>query len=210
MKISAEILIKAYEEGYFPMAEHAQDEEYQFIQPYVRALLPIETLHVSKSLKRKINKAPFDIRINTAFKEVIQACAARKETWINQEIIRLFLELNEKGRAHSVECWKDECLVGGLYGLTLGQAFCGESMFSYETDASKVALVHLCARLSAGGFTLLDAQFHNPHLEQFGLYEIPHTEYMAALHAALQKEADFNVSGMKERDLLELYFFNQK
>ncbi len=204
------MLLLAYQQGFFPMAEHAQDDAYQFVQPHVRALLPIKTLHVTKSLKKSLKKHIFDIQIDTAFEDVIRSCADRKETWINDEIIRLFTELHEMGYAHSVECWREGRLVGGLYGLALGGTFCGESMFSKETNASKIALVHLCARLSKAGFTLLDAQFHNPHLEQFGLYEISHKKYMAQFNAVRDSITDFKLEGVCEEDLLLSYLTVQQ
>ena len=182
---AAQLLYAEYREGRFPMAETA-DDPFLIVTPHERGLLPIKDLHISHSLKKTLKRAPYDVRIDTAFDDVITACAEphpdRPETWINPDIRLLFNELFAQGHAHSVECWQDSKLVGGLYGLTVGGVFCGESMFSRATDASKVALVHLCARLDAGGFTLLDAQFHNPHLEQFGLYTIPQDEYVERLY----------------------------
>jgi leucyl/phenylalanyl-tRNA--protein transferase len=141
-----------------------------------------------------VRSEPFDVRFDTAFGAVIDACAAsapgREDTWINAPIRRLYLELHAMGRAHSIECWKDEVLVGGLYGVTLGGAFFGESMFSRATDASKVALIHLVARLKLGGWRLLDAQFRTPHLDQFGLIETPQFAYLRMLEAAMQVQPD--------------------
>jgi leucyl/phenylalanyl-tRNA--protein transferase len=195
MLLSALDLLDFYRQGYFPMAEHADDEEFMIVAPKVRALLPIRDLHISKSLQKLVKKAPFEIRIDTDFAAVIAACAeqqeGRPETWINAEIQRLFIELHEMGYAHSVECWREGKLVGGLYGLALGGLFCGESMFSRVPNASKVALVHLCARLDAAGFSLLDAQFRNPHLEQFGLYEMPQADYVRAIQPLLSENHTF-------------------
>jgi leucyl/phenylalanyl-tRNA--protein transferase len=195
MAFSALDLLEIYAQGCFPMAESADDPEFAIVAPKVRALLPIRDLHVSKSLQKIVKKAPFDIRVDTAFAEVIAACAepraGHKETWINAEIKRLFTELHDMGYAHSVECWRNEKLVGGLYGLALGGLFCGESMFSRVPNASKVALVHLCARLNEAGFSLLDAQFRNPHLEQFGLYDMKQADYVRAIQPLLHERHDF-------------------
>jgi leucyl/phenylalanyl-tRNA--protein transferase len=189
-------LIELYKQGYFPMAKSRDDDAFDMVAPYVRALLPIKNLHIPKRLRRKILQFPFRVSIDTAFEQVICACAdaARKhesDTWINDHIISLFLKLHGMGHAHSVECWDGDKLVGGLYGTALGSTFCGESMFSLESDASKIALVHLVARLDWTGFDLLDSQFRNPHLDQFGLYEMPQDEYVALMQAGLTKSPDF-------------------
>lgn len=188
-------LLEVYARGSFPMADHADDAEFFIVTPEKRALLPIHTLHISKSLRKLVRKAPFDIRTDFDFPAVLAACAEmqpdRPETWINSSIQALFLELHHRGLAHSVECWQEEKLVGGLYGLAIGGTFCGESMFSRVPNASKIALVHLCARLAAGGFSLLDVQFSNPHLEQFGLYELPQEEYARLLQAHLADQTTF-------------------
>lgn len=182
---AATLLYAEYREGRFPMAETA-DDPFLIVTPHERGLLPIKDLHISHSLKKTLKRAPYEVRVDTAFDAVITACAEpqpdRPETWINSDILLLFNELHRQGHAHSVECWDGDTLVGGLYGLAVGGVFCGESMFSRATDASKVALVHLCKRLEAGGFSLLDAQFHNPHLEQFGLYTLPQDAYVARLY----------------------------
>lgn len=190
-------LLEVYRLGYFPMAKSRDDDAFDIVAPLTRALLPIENFHVPKRLKRTISKAPFDVRFDTAFEQVILACADtprthETNTWINDHIISLFLKLHEMGIVHSVECWtRDNQLVGGLYGLTLGSTFCGESMFSRATDASKIALVHLVARLKAKGFKLLDSQFRNPHLDQFGLYEIPQDDYVAQMQEGLKDRVEF-------------------
>jgi len=193
-------LLDVYKQGYFPMAEHRKDNSFEFYAPHTRALLPIQNLHIPKRLKRKMQHIAYEIRFDTAFVDVIHNCAnavrARdgnesSNTWINDQIIDLFIELHRQGIAHSVEYWSDGALKGGLYGLTLGSTFCGESMFSRETDASKIALVHLAEHLNKQGFKLLDSQFRNPHLDQFGLYEIPQDEYVALMQAGLRDQVKF-------------------
>lgn len=190
-------LLDFYCNGAFPMAKSRGDDGFDMVAPLTRALLPIENFHVPKRLKRTLSKALFDIRYDTAFEQVITACANatrthESDTWICDDIISLFMQLHNRGIAHSVECWtRDNQLVGGLYGLALGSTFCGESMFSIETDASKIALVHLVGRLKAKGFKLLDSQFRNPHLDQFGLYEMPQDDYVAMMHAGLKDKVSF-------------------
>lgn len=190
--------LNQYASGAFPMAAQGLDgapQQIRWWDPPLRAVLPISDLHVSKSLRRLIEKAPYDIRVDTAFDAVLVACASSHgPTWLSPAIQDVFSSLHRAGFAHSVECWTpDNRLVGGLYGLALGGAFCGESMFSHESNASKVALVHLCARLAAGGFTLLDAQILNDHTARFGAYEIPRQMYQEALRAALRVTADFHM-----------------
>lgn len=191
---AANLLYDEYRAGRFPMAETA-DDPFMMVTPHERALLPIADLHISHSLLKTLKRDLYEVRVDTAFADVIAACAApqpdRPETWINPDIQLLFGELFRQGRAHSVECWQGDTLVGGLYGLAVGGVFCGESMFSRQTDASKVALVHLCARLFAAKFTLLDAQFHNPHLEQFGIYLIPQRSYVQELKKLRDESPDF-------------------
>jgi leucyl/phenylalanyl-tRNA--protein transferase len=193
--ITPQVLLKAYSVGVFPMAESADDPALYWIEPEERGILPLDGFHISHSLRKSVRRQNFEIRIDTAFEAVIQACAEktsdRDVTWINARILRLYTQLHKMGCGHSVECWQDGRLVGGLYGLRLGAAFFGESMFSRQTDASKVALVHLVARLKAGGFQLLDAQFVNAHLEQFGCFSLKKPEYRALLDAALDAEGDF-------------------
>ncbi|MEO6607695.1 MAG: leucyl/phenylalanyl-tRNA--protein transferase [Aestuariivirga sp.] len=194
--ITPQLLLKAYAAGVFPMAESADDPALYWIEPDERGVIPLKGFHISHSLKKSVRHGRFEIRIDTAFEQVIAACAEktsnRDVTWINQRIFKLYTQLHKMGCCHSVESWRDGKLVGGLYGLRIGAVFFGESMFSRETDASKVALVHLVARLNFGGFRLLDAQFVNSHLEQFGCYKIPKKEYRPILEAALDAEADFN------------------
>lgn len=193
--ITPQVLLQAYAAGVFPMAESASDPALYWVEPDERGVIPLQGFHISRSLRKRVKQQPFDIRIDTAFKDVIALCAAhsetRKETWINKRIIALYSQLHKMGCAHSVETWLDGELVGGLYGIRIGSAFFGESMFSRATDASKVALVHLVARLKFGGFTLLDAQFVNPHLLQFGTQAVAKADYHKLLEPALEKDADF-------------------
>jgi leucyl/phenylalanyl-tRNA--protein transferase len=187
---TAHDLLGCYARGVFPMGEARDDPRVFLVEPEMRGIIPLDAFRIPTRLRRTVRGEPFAIRVDTAFGAVIDACAApapgREDTWINGPIRRLYLELHALGRAHSIECWKDEALVGGLYGVTLGGAFFGESMFSRATDASKVALVHLVARLRIGGWRLLDAQFRTPHLDQFGLIETPQVVYLRMLEAALK------------------------
>jgi len=193
--LTPEILLRAYSVGLFPMAERRDDPTLYWIDPEKRGILPLERFHVPRRLKRTIRSGRFEVRCDTAFRQVMEGCAhpgrGRTETWINQEILRLYGELHRMGRAHSVEAWHDDALQGGLYGVALGGAFFGESMFSRDTDASKVALVHLVARLKKGGFRLLDTQFVTEHLSQFGAMEIHRDGYRELLAAALDVNATF-------------------
>jgi len=194
-RLTPEILLAAYAEGLFPMAERRGDPNLYWISPEARGIIPLEGFHVPRRLARTVRSDRFEVRIDTAFGEVIRACAApgpgRDESWINSEIVALYTALFARGAAHSVECWREGKLVGGLYGVELGGAFFGESMFSRERDASKVALTHLVARLIRGGFKLLDAQFLTAHLARFGAIEIPRLDYLARLRAALSHIAKF-------------------
>ncbi|MFA6019215.1 MAG: leucyl/phenylalanyl-tRNA--protein transferase [Rhodospirillales bacterium] len=193
--LTPEILLSAYAAGVFPMAESKNDEYLHWIDPERRGILPLDGFHIPKSLAKTIRRGVFEIRIDSAFEAVIDGCAApapgREDSWINPIIRSLFLELHAMKLAHSVEAWKDGRLAGGLYGLALGGAFFGESMFSNVTDASKVALVHLVSRLQAGGFTLLDVQFITAHLARFGVVDIERARYHLLLARALQIPADF-------------------
>lgn len=197
---SPELFIEAYRQGIFPMADSRDSLFYNFYRPEMRGLLPIAGLHIPKKLKKTLRQSPYDVTINTAFENVIEECAkeggkGRQTTWINKTIRSVFLKLHQKGRAHSVECWQGGKLVGGLYGLAIGKVFCGESMFSRADDASKVALVHLAARLWMGGFAVLDTQFVNEHLKQFGAYEMPQEEYEALIEREMPRRADFLLKG---------------
>jgi len=188
--LDPEFIISAYCSGYFPMAESLTGR-ISWYSPDPRAILPLAGFRVSRSLRQKLRKNLFDVRINTAFREVIAACAGRSETWISPEIIRAYTALHAMGFAHSVEAWRDDRLAGGLYGVAIAGAFFGESMFTRETDASKVALVHLVERLRTRGFVLLDTQFVNDHVRQFGACEVPRSEYLGMLAAALSAKTSF-------------------
>lgn len=182
--------------GIFPMAKSRDDQTLHWIDPDARGILPLDKFHIPRSLKKTLKHGTYEIRIDTAFVQVIEGCAGsapgRNDTWINQTIIDLFTQLHEFGIAHSVESWKDGALMGGLYGLSLGGAFFGESMFSRATDASKVALVDLVARLKRSGFILLDTQFVTEHLAQFGAEEIPRREYLKRLNRATELPVAFH------------------
>ncbi len=208
-----EDVIRAYQCGLFPMADSRNAAQFHWYDPPLRGQLSITGLHIPARLQRTVLKFPYQVKIDTAFEEVIDGCAApgkgRVETWINSGIRKMFIDLHHAGYAHSVEAWDGDKLVGGLYGLAIGGAFMGESMFSRARDASKIALVHLCARLWKGGFSLLDTQFTNPHLEQFGVYEVPRDEYLQALHLALSNDADFISSGHDEQNLVHDYLANR-
>ncbi len=213
---SPETLIKAYSLGVFPMAEGASSSTINFYDPEVRALIPLtigseakQRFHIPRRLRRTIRKARFKVTINRDFATVVAECAAprpeREDTWINNDIKRLYIALHKLGFAHSIEVWDGDTLAGGLYGVALRSAFFGESMFSRATDASKVALVHLVARLRAGGFHLLDAQFKTTHLQQFGIFEIPREQFQQRLAVALANRANILVAksdGPMVRDLL--------
>lgn len=190
--ITPEILLRAYAAGMFPMAESADDPEVFWVQPRIRGIIPLDQFHVSKSLQKKIRKKPFEITFNTAFERVMELCAESTEdrptTWINPLILSLYRDLHRMGYTHSVEAWEGKELVGGLYGVALGSAFFGESMFSRRTDASKICLVHLVDRLKERNFTLLDTQFTTDHLKTFGAIDIPRKDYEKLLDKAMQSE----------------------
>ncbi len=190
--LSPQLLLHAYANGLFPMAESAHSAELLWFDPEYRGILPLDSFHVPHKLRRTVRRGVFEVRVNTVFRTVMEGCAAaRATTWINQEILDLYCRLHQNGHAHSVESWLKGTLVGGLYGVSLGGAFFGESMFSLVTDASKVALIHLVARLRRGGFSLLDTQFVTGHLSQFGAIEIPRDEYRWMLYEAIECEGDF-------------------
>ncbi len=193
MPIAIEELLLAYANGYFPMAEHADAEQVRWYRPELRGIIPLDKFHIPRSLQKFLRKQPYHCTINRSFTEVMQGCAAREDTWINQAIKDAYHTLHIRGFAHSVECWQGEQLVGGLYGVSLGGAFFGESMFSTATNASKAALVHLIAQLRARRFRLLDTQYINAHLLQFGCIEIPHDAYIERLQEALQHTVRFNM-----------------
>jgi leucyl/phenylalanyl-tRNA--protein transferase len=195
--LTPEILLKAYRAGIFPMAESADDPELFWVDPKFRGIIPLDAFHVPRRLQRVIRQGRFTVRADSDFPGVMRGCAEptseRPTTWINDEILRLYTALFRHGYAHSVECWQDEALVGGLYGVAIGGAFFGESMFSRAADASKVALVHLVATLRAGGYRLLDLQFVTPHLAQFGAVEIPRARYHRLLADALRYRGVFGL-----------------
>ena len=198
-KITTEMVLRAYSIGIFPMAETADDPSIHWIEPKRRGIIPLDGLHVSRSLAKLIRSDRFQVAIDTDFQSVIEACATTHgSTWINLPIRSLFSELFEKGHVHSVEVYEKNQLVGGLYGLALGGAFFGESMFHTVTNASKVALVHLVARLNAGGFCLLDTQFLTPHLATLGAIEIDRLEYKSLLANALSVTAKFPLRSERE------------
>jgi len=188
--ITPDILLSAYSIGLFPMAESADDPEIFWVEPELRGVLPLDHFHVSKSLAKTVRKNSFEIRFDHAFDEVIAACAeetsGRPSTWINKTIRSLYSTLFDMGHAHTVEAWEGDELVGGLYGVSLGSAFFGESMFSRRTDASKICLVHLVDRLRERGFTLLDTQFTTEHLKTFGAIDVPKADYALMLSAAME------------------------
>jgi leucyl/phenylalanyl-tRNA--protein transferase len=195
--LTPDLLLRAYAAGLFPMAESAEDKELFWVDPDPRGILPLDAFHVSRRLARAIRAQRFEIRCDTQFEAVMRGCAEttgdRPQTWINDEILRLYTELHGRGYAHSVEAWADGTLAGGLYGVALGGAFFGESMFSRVRDASKIALVHLVAQLVRGGFVLLDTQFVTEHLKRFGAIEIARADYHKRLEAALAINAYFPV-----------------
>ena len=193
--ITSELVLKAYAYGVFPMAKSRLDTDVFWVQPKLRGVIPLDQFHVTRSMRKRLRKETYRVTINTAFNAVMMGCAeatdVRADTWINDRIIQLFMELHDAGLAHSVESWEGDTLVGGLYGLAMGAAFFGESMFSRATDSSKVALCHLVAILKAGDFALLDTQFITDHLKQFGAVEISQKEYLAQLSAALARQGNF-------------------
>lgn len=203
--ITPQVLLKAYSAGIFPMAESAHDSALYWVEPEVRGIIPLDRFHVSRSLARRVRSRQFAVTVDTDFDGVLRACSGqagsagedaiveRPSTWINARISALYNQLHTMGCAHSVECRDREGeLVGGLYGVRIGGAFFGESMFSARRDASKVAMVHLVARLKAGDFRLLDTQFATDHLKTFGCVEVPRDDYRALLDAALPSQADFS------------------
>ena len=189
--LNPEFLLVAYSNGYFPMAS-SRTGPIEWHSPDPRTIIPLESFHVPRSLKRVIAKRVFEMKVNTQFELVMRACAQRPETWISEEIIRAYVELHRRGYAHCIETWHKGKLAGGLYGVALGRAFFGESMFSRMTDASKAALVYLVERLKQCHFVLLDTQFMTEHLRQFGAVEVSRSAYLKFLSKALELDADFN------------------
>ncbi len=191
--IDPDFLLLAYCSGYFPMAD-PETGEIGWYSPDPRAIIDLSEFKIPRSLRATVRKSLFEIRLNQRFQDVLRACADRKETWISKDVVDSYVKLHTLGYAHSVECWKDDRLVGGLYGVAIGGAFFGESMFSRVRDASKLALVHLVTRLRERGYELLDTQFLTPHLARFGAREIPRKEYLARLKTALRKKCQFTLS----------------
>ncbi len=195
LALPPELIISAYANGLFPMAKDRHDPTIHWLDPIRRGIIPLDAFHIPRSLRRTIRRRPFEIRVDHDFEAVIRACAEatpdRPRTWLNDELIDAYIAMSRRGFAHSIECWQGEQLVGGLYGVVLGAAFFGESMFSRVRDASKVALVELVLRLRAGGFQLLDTQFVTDHLKRFGAVEISRQEYRVRLRRAIVRRAEF-------------------
>ncbi len=191
MSLSPELLLHGYSIGIFPMAEHRDDPELFWVDPKIRGVFPLDGFHISRSLARRIRGCGFAITINQSFDGVVDGCADRTDTWINSELRRLYRSLHQNGQAHSLEVWDGAELVGGVYGVALGAAFFGESMFSRRRDASKIALAYLVDRLRRTGFTLFDTQFLTAHLASLGAIEIPRAVYHSELKQALDLSADF-------------------
>ena len=194
--LTPELLLYAYEHGLFPMADPDENDRVYWYAPDPRAVLPLDAFHIPKSLERVVRQGRFRVTVDRAFESVMRACAApgmgRESTWISEEFVRTYAALHQRGFAHSVECWEEGVLAGGLYGVVLGGAFFGESMFHRVRDASKVALVHLVERLKVGGFILLDTQMTTDHLARFGVVEIPRVVYERRLEEALRMRADWH------------------
>jgi len=191
LALTPELLLQAYAAGIFPMGDEDSDGDLYWVDPVERGIIPLDGLHISRSLRKTIRKGGFDVHVNRDFAGTMRDCAAREETWINDTIHDLYGALHERGAAHSVEIWRGERRIGGLYGVSIGAAFFGESMVSYEPDASKIALVWLVARLRAGSFRLLDTQFTTSHLESMGGIGISRTKYQSMLQSALGHRAHF-------------------
>lgn len=194
-KVTPELLLHGYAAGVFPMAGSRDDPEIHWVDPRRRGVLPLDGFHISRSLARRIRRAEWRVTTDRAFRAVVEGCSDRPETWINPEILDLYLELADMGFAHSLEVWEGEELVGGVYGVALGAAFFGESMFSRRRDASKLALAYLTHRLRAGGFRLFDTQFLTAHLASLGAVEISRAEYHRRLRRALEADASFDPPG---------------
>jgi leucyl/phenylalanyl-tRNA--protein transferase len=195
IELTPELILRAYQAGIFPMAEDAGADDVFWVSPQMRGIIPLDGFHVSRSLRKVLRSHPWQVRVDTDFAGIIEGCATagtdRDSTWINPAIRRIYGQLFERGFCHTVEIWEGEELVGGLYGLSIGAAFFGESMFHRRTDASKIALVHLVTRLKAGGYRLLDTQFVTDHLKTFGGIEIPREDYEVRLAEALEHRGDF-------------------
>lgn len=193
--LTPEMMLQAYAAGIFPMAERRDDEEVFWVDPHDRGVMPLDGFHASRSLLRSLRRSGFTCTVDTSFADVVEGCADRDETWINTTLQHLYLGLFRRGRAHSIEIWDGRELVGGIFGVTLGAAFFGESMFSRRTDASKIAMVYLVDRLRHSGFRLFDTQFLTPHLASLGAIEVPRAAYHILLNEALADTADFEGAG---------------
>lgn len=191
LDITPTLLLRAYANGVFPMAESAGSDEVFWVDPKTRGIMPLDGLHVSRSTKKALRRADFRVTVDQCFEQVVRACADRPETWINDEIFELYGTLHRLGYAHSVEVWRDDQLIGGLYGVSLGRAFFGESMFSSATNGSKIAMIWLVARLRVGGFQMLDTQFLTDHLASLGAIEVSRQTYRDMLSDALTDAGDF-------------------
>ncbi|SOC05202.1 leucyl/phenylalanyl-tRNA--protein transferase [Rhodobacter sp. JA431] len=191
VKLSPDLLISAYAQGIFPMAAARDATELHWFEPRLRGIIPLTNLHISRSLAREMRRMPYTIRTNTAFRAVVEGCAERDETWINDALFELYDALHEIGAAHALEVWEGDTLVGGIFGVTLGGAFFGESMFSRRRSASKIALAYTVDRLLRAGFVLFDTQYLTPHLKSMGGVEIPRAIYRQRLAEALAVTADF-------------------
>ncbi|MEM9125097.1 MAG: leucyl/phenylalanyl-tRNA--protein transferase [Pseudomonadota bacterium] len=194
MSLTPELLLHGYSIGIFPMAEHRDDPDLFWVDPKFRGVIPLDGFHISRSLARRLRNCGFTITIDRAFEGVVDGCADRVDTWINAELRDLYQRLHASGHAHSLEVWDGAALVGGVYGVVLGAAFFGESMFSRRTDASKIALAYLVDRLRQTGFVLFDTQFLTAHLASLGAIEIPKSRYRAALKEAIDISGDFTAS----------------
>ncbi|WP_069299255.1 leucyl/phenylalanyl-tRNA--protein transferase [Neptunicoccus sediminis] len=192
--VTPELLVRAYASGVFPMADTAASTEIYWVDPTDRGVVPLDGFHISRSLAKAIRREDYSVRINSDFALTLQLCADRPETWINGEIFQLYCTLHDLGLAHSLEIWRDDQMIGGVYGVTLGGAFFGESMFSKATNGSKIALAYLVHRLRAGGFSLFDTQFITSHLQSLGAVEIPRATYHLQLGKALEIRAEFGAA----------------
>lgn len=205
VELTPALILRAYSCGLFPMAESKAERDVFWVDPETRGVIPLDGFHVPRRLARTVRAGRFRISVDRDFARVVRGCARRTkrrpESWINGPIFEAYCALHRQGHAHSVEAWQEDTLVGGLYGVTLGAAFFGESMFSTERDASKVALVHLVARLRSGGFTLLDTQFVTSHLTRFGAVEMPRARYLSKLSDALTRTATFYPAGFSDASL---------
>ncbi len=202
VELTPELILRAYRAGIFPMAEDAASDDLFWVSPQLRGIIPLDAVHVSKSLRKTLKSNPYSVRVDTDFNAVIEGCATagteRDTTWINAAIRRLYGDLYRRGFVHTVEVWEGGDLVGGLYGVSIGAAFFGESMFHRKTDCSKIAMAHLLHRLEAGNYRLLDTQFVTDHLRTFGGIEIPREDYELRLADALAHEADWSaLDGLK-------------